>query len=209
VEETCENPWVGLMLAGIHRYLAGQAPPGGGRRAARPRLRTLRRLSWRTVFADETIPSLAGHLISIIQLATGVFPRRLAQEEARCSRRRAAHNEDILNLGAYFASLTPPNAVSPTTARNLSAKGKHAAVRPSCASCHTDLRRHQGCRRIAGPARGISGEACTTKTGVRLLRRQARWPRRLSPKRRGNHRARAIIWRIYDSVAPAPEPGPP
>jgi cytochrome c553 len=47
------------------------------------------------------------------------------------------NNEDIRNLGAYFASLTPPKA-PPDDNPDLSAKGAQAAVGRRCASCHTD-----------------------------------------------------------------------
>ena len=43
-------------------------------------------------------------------------------------------NEDIRNLGAYFAALTPPQDDNP----DLSKKGAQAAVGRRCASCHTD-----------------------------------------------------------------------
>ena len=46
-------------------------------------------------------------------------------------------NEDIRNLGAYFASLTPPKA-PPDDNPDLSQKGAQAAVGRRCASCHTD-----------------------------------------------------------------------
>src|SRR6478609_4980593 len=46
-------------------------------------------------------------------------------------------NEDIRDLGAYFASLTP--AKGPTdNDPDLSEKGKQAAAGRGCASCHTD-----------------------------------------------------------------------
>ena len=48
------------------------------------------------------------------------------------------NNEDIRNLGAYFASLTPPKAQRPTTIRIYRKKGAQAAVGRRCASCHTD-----------------------------------------------------------------------
>src|SRR5258705_13991661 len=47
------------------------------------------------------------------------------------------NNEDIRNLGAYFASLTPPKG-SGDDDPDLSEKGKQAAAGRRCASCHTD-----------------------------------------------------------------------
>ena len=50
-------------------------------------------------------------------------------------------NNDIRNLGAYFASLEPPKGSKDGTKDDnpdLSAKGKQAAAGRRCASCHTD-----------------------------------------------------------------------
>jgi len=47
-------------------------------------------------------------------------------------------NEDIRNLGAYLASLTPPKPPSPDDNPALSRKGAEAAAGRRCASCHTD-----------------------------------------------------------------------
>jgi cytochrome c553 len=46
-------------------------------------------------------------------------------------------NEDVRNLGAYFASL-PPAPKKPDDNPDLSAKGAQAAAGRRCASCHTD-----------------------------------------------------------------------
>jgi cytochrome c553 len=48
------------------------------------------------------------------------------------------NNEDIRNLGAYYASLPPPKAPKPDDDPDLSKKGAQAAVGRRCASCHTD-----------------------------------------------------------------------
>src|SRR5258708_34943477 len=47
-------------------------------------------------------------------------------------------NEDIRNLGGYFASLTPPKPATPDDNPDLSQKGAQAAVGRRCASCHGD-----------------------------------------------------------------------
>ena len=46
-------------------------------------------------------------------------------------------NEDIRNLGAYFASLKPP-APPKDDNPDLSEKGKQAAAGRRCASCHSE-----------------------------------------------------------------------
>ena len=48
------------------------------------------------------------------------------------------NNDDVRNLGAYFASLTPPKASAPDDNPNLSRKGAEAATGRRCASCHGD-----------------------------------------------------------------------
>jgi len=50
----------------------------------------------------------------------------------------ALNNDDIRNLGAYFAQLAPPKAAKPDDNPDLSKKGAQAAVGRRCASCHTD-----------------------------------------------------------------------
>jgi cytochrome c553 len=48
-------------------------------------------------------------------------------------------NEDVRNLGAYFASLTPPKASAPNDDNpDLSKMGAEAAAGRRCASCHGD-----------------------------------------------------------------------
>jgi cytochrome c553 len=47
-------------------------------------------------------------------------------------------NDDVRNLGAYFASLPPPRAATPDDNPDLSSKGAQAAVGRRCGSCHTD-----------------------------------------------------------------------
>jgi cytochrome c553 len=48
------------------------------------------------------------------------------------------NNEDIRNLGAYFASMTPPKASVPDDNPELSRKGAEASAGRRCASCHGD-----------------------------------------------------------------------
>ena len=48
------------------------------------------------------------------------------------------NNDDIRNLGAYFASLPPPKNPKPDDNPDLSKKGAQAAAGRRCASCHTN-----------------------------------------------------------------------
>ena len=85
----------------------------------------------------ENIPSLAGQQDQFIQWQLVYFRAGSRKNEQMQPIVEEITNEDIRNLGAYFASLTPPTA-PPDDNPDLSAKGKQAAVGRRCASCHTD-----------------------------------------------------------------------
>jgi cytochrome c553 len=86
----------------------------------------------------ENIPSLAGQLDQYIQWQLVYFRAGSRKNEMMQPVVEPLNNEDIRNLGAYYASLTPPKAAQPDDNPDLSAKGKQAAVGRRCASCHTD-----------------------------------------------------------------------
>ena len=85
----------------------------------------------------ENIPSLAGQLDQYIQWQLVYFRAGSRKNEAMQPIVEQLNNDDIRNLGAYFASLTPPKA-APDNDADLSKKGAQAAVGRRCASCHTD-----------------------------------------------------------------------
>ncbi len=85
----------------------------------------------------ENIPSLAGQQDQFIQWQLVYFRAGSRKNEQMQPIVEQLNNEDIRNLGAYFASLTPPKAPEDDNP-DLSAKGKQAAVGRRCASCHTD-----------------------------------------------------------------------
>src|SRR5262249_4174422 len=85
----------------------------------------------------ENIPSLAGQLDQYVQWQLVYFRAGSRKNEQMQPIVEQLNNEDIRNLGAYFASLTPPTAPKDDDP-DLSAKGKQAAVGRRCASCHTD-----------------------------------------------------------------------
>jgi cytochrome c553 len=85
----------------------------------------------------ENIPSLAGQLDQYIQWQLVYFRAGSRKNEQMQPVVEQLNNEDIRNLGAYFASLTPPKAPKDDDP-DLSAKGKQAAAGRRCASCHTD-----------------------------------------------------------------------
>jgi cytochrome c553 len=86
----------------------------------------------------ENIPSLAGQPDQFIQWQLVFFRSGSRKNEQMQPIVDQIDNDDIRNLGAYFASLEPPKAKTPDDNPDLSQKGAQAAVGRRCASCHTD-----------------------------------------------------------------------
>ena len=86
----------------------------------------------------ENIPSLAGQPDQFIQWQLVFFRSGARKNEQMQPIVEQINNEDIRNLGAYFASLAPPKVSKPDDNPDLSQKGAQAAVGRRCASCHTD-----------------------------------------------------------------------
>jgi cytochrome c553 len=86
----------------------------------------------------ENIPSLAGQPDQFIQWQLVFFRAGARKNEQMQPIVEQINNDDIRNLGAYFASLTSPKAPAPDDNPDLSKKGAQAAVGRRCASCHTD-----------------------------------------------------------------------
>ncbi len=85
----------------------------------------------------ENIPSLAGQPDAFIQWQLVFFRSGSRKSEQMQPIVEQINNDDIRNLGAYFASLAPPKA-PPDDNPDLSQKGAQAAAGRRCASCHTD-----------------------------------------------------------------------
>ena len=85
----------------------------------------------------ENTPSLAGQPDQFIQWQLVFFRAGTRKNEQMLPVVDQLNNEDIRNLGAYFASLTPPRA-KPDDNPDLSSKGAQAAAGRRCTSCHTD-----------------------------------------------------------------------
>ena len=85
----------------------------------------------------ENIPSLAGQPDQFIQWQLVYFRAGSRKNEQMQPIVEQINNEDIRNLGAYFASLMPPKGPQDDNP-DLSEKGKQAAAGRRCASCHTD-----------------------------------------------------------------------
>ena len=86
----------------------------------------------------ENIPSLAGQPDQFIQWQLVFFRSGSRRSEQMQPIVEQINNDDIRNLGAYFASLAPPKASQPDDNPDLSQKGAQAAAGRRCASCHTD-----------------------------------------------------------------------
>jgi cytochrome c553 len=85
----------------------------------------------------ENIPSLAAQPDQFIQWQLVYFRAGTRKNEQMQPIVEQLNNDDIRNLGAYFASLTPPKAKQDDNP-DLSKKGAQAAAGRRCASCHTD-----------------------------------------------------------------------
>src|SRR6201988_5249174 len=85
----------------------------------------------------ENMPSLAGQPDQFIQWQLVYFRAGSRKNEQMQPIVEQINNEDIRNLGAYFASLEPPKGPKDDNP-DFSAKGKQAAVGRRCASCHGD-----------------------------------------------------------------------
>ena len=86
----------------------------------------------------ENIPSLAGQPDQFIQWQLVFFRSGSRKNEQMQPIVEQIDNDDIHNLGAYFASLTPTKASQPDDNPDLSKKGAQAAAGRRCGSCHTD-----------------------------------------------------------------------
>ncbi|MFC0238871.1 c-type cytochrome [Rhodopseudomonas telluris] len=99
----------------------------------------------------EYTPSLAGQPDLYIQWQLVFFRAGTRQNANMTSVVEDLSNEDIRNLGAYYASLQPMKNPKPDENPELSRKGAEAAVGRRCASCHTDnYAGIKGTARLAG-----------------------------------------------------------
>jgi cytochrome c553 len=85
----------------------------------------------------QNIPSLAGQPDQFLQWQLVFFRGGARKNEQMQPIAEQVGNDDIRNLGAYFAALTPPKSAQDDNP-DLSKKGAQAAAGRRCASCHTD-----------------------------------------------------------------------
>src|SRR5215467_2256713 len=117
----------------------------------------------------DNIPSLAGQLDQYIQWQLVYFRSGARKNEQMQPIVEDLTNEDIRNLGAYFAAL-PPFKGTPDDNPDLSAKGKQAAAGRRCTSCHgDDYAGTKAVARIAGQREDYLVKALMDyKTGKRV-----------------------------------------
>jgi cytochrome c553 len=89
------------------------------------------------VSQTENIPSLAAEPDQYLQWQLVFFRAGARKNEQMQPIVEQITNDDIRDLGAYFATLAPPSK-TPDDNPDLSKKGAQAAVGRRCASCHTD-----------------------------------------------------------------------
>jgi cytochrome c553 len=116
----------------------------------------------------ENTPSLAAQPDQFIQWQLVFFRAGTRKNELMQPIVEQLNNDDIRNLGAYYASLPPPKPRDDDNP-DLSKKGAQAAVGRRCASCHTDT--YAGTKavaRLAGQREEYLVKALRDyKTGVR------------------------------------------
>jgi cytochrome c553 len=116
----------------------------------------------------DNIPSLAAQPDQFIQWQLVFFRAGTRKNEPMQPIVEQLGNEDIRNLGAYYASLDPPKP-KPDDDPDLSKKGAQAAVGRRCAACHSDS--YAGTKavaRLAGQREEYLVKALRDyKTGVR------------------------------------------
>ena len=81
-------------------------------------------------------PSLAGEPDDFVQWQLVYFRSGARKSEVMGPIAEALSNEDIRNLGAYYASLPPPKPAAAPDA--LAENGEKLAVQHRCKSCHSD-----------------------------------------------------------------------
>jgi cytochrome c553 len=81
-------------------------------------------------------PSLAGQPDEFVQWQLVYFRSGVRKHDVMGPIAEALSNEEIRNLGAYYASLPPPKPAVPTDV--LGQTGEKLALQHRCRSCHSD-----------------------------------------------------------------------
>jgi cytochrome c553 len=98
---------------------------------------------------EPLTPSLAGQPDEFVQWQLVYYRSGARKNEVMQPIAEALSNEEIRNLGAYYASLPPPAPAAPPDA--LAQKGEQLAVQHRCRSCHSeDLNGFRAAARLSG-----------------------------------------------------------
>ncbi len=117
----------------------------------------------------ENMPSLAGQPDTFLQWQLVFFRAGTRKDEAMQAVVAEMTNQDIRDLGAYYASLPPPAKIAEKANAELMKAGAEAAVRGRCASCHLEnYTGEKGTARLAGQREDYLAKALHDyKSGVR------------------------------------------
>jgi cytochrome c553 len=113
-------------------------------------------------------PSLAGQPDEFVQWQLVYFRSGVRKDEVMGPIAEALSNEDIRNLGAYYASLPPPQpAAAPD---GLGQTGEKLAAQHRCRSCHADdLNGFRAAARLSGQREDVLLKALRDfKSGKRV-----------------------------------------
>jgi len=115
-------------------------------------------------------PSLAGEPDEFVQWQLVYFRSGARKSEVMRPIAEALHNEEIRNLGAYYASLPPPKPQPTSASDALAQSGERLAARHRCKSCHSDdYSGFRAAARLAGQREDVLLKALREfKTGTRV-----------------------------------------
>ncbi len=122
------------------------------------------------VSAKPLVPSLAGEPDDFIQWQLVFFRGGSRKSQVMGPIAKALTDEQIRNLGAYYASRRPPKPHPPVAADALAAAGAKVAAEQHCGSCHgADYSGAGPAARLAGQREDVLLKALRDfKSGVRL-----------------------------------------
>jgi len=115
-------------------------------------------------------PSLAGEPDDFTQWQLVYFRSGARKSEVMGPIAEALDNEEIRNLGAYYASLPPPKPQPTSASDALAQRGEKLAMQHRCKSCHSDDYSGVGpAARLAGQREDVLLKALREfKTGARV-----------------------------------------
>ncbi len=113
-------------------------------------------------------PSLAGEPDEFVQWQLVYFRSGARKSEVMGPIAEALSNEDIRNLGAFYAALPPPKPAAAPDA--LAQKGEKLALQHRCQSCHSDdYNGFRAAARLSGQREDVLVQALRDfKTGKRV-----------------------------------------